>query len=371
MKPKILFLLGTRPEAIKLAPVIKIFKDDSSFIVKCCSSGQHREMLNQALDFFNIDIDFDLKVMKHNQSLGLLTSNIIKRFDAVLSNFAPDLVFIHGDTTTSFCGALTCFYKKIPIAHIEAGLRTNNRFSPFPEEMNRVFNGYLSTIHFAPTKQAVLNLAEAKVSENVILTGNTVVDSLQFGLSRLKELNYEPVWKSIVDPNKRMILVTQHRRENFGDGIDSILNAILTLSEREDVQILFPVHLNPNIRDKAYQLLSERQNIHLLPPMIYPDMLWSMEKCYFIITDSGGIQEEAPTLAKPFLITRGTTERPEAIDSGAGYLVGNDFHKIMTFSMRLLDDEKFYSSCINIKNPYGDGLASERIHKFIREYIQR
>lgn len=367
---KILFLFGTRPEAIKLAPLIQVFKKNESFNVKVCSSGQHLEMLDQVLSFFNIAVDYDMKVMAPNQSLATLTSKLISGFECILDDFAPDWVVIHGDTTTSFCGALVSFYKRIAVAHVEAGLRTNNRFSPFPEEMNRFFNSYLSTMHFAPTRRAVQNLTDMGMVKNVVLTGNTVVDSLKFGLSRLKELNYKPEWSHLVNDEKRIILVTQHRRENFGDGIDSILSAIIHLSSREDVQILFPVHLNPNVKSKVDQRLSNSKNILLLPPLPYVDLLWVMEKCTIIITDSGGIQEEAPTLGKPFLVTREVTERPESIEVGAGFLVGSDFNKIITFGKRLLDDEKFYSSCINIENPYGDGLASERIYEYIREHIQ-
>ncbi|GAB1444904.1 UDP-N-acetylglucosamine 2-epimerase (non-hydrolyzing) [Flammeovirgaceae bacterium] len=366
---KILFVFGTRPEAIKLAPVIKLFKKENDFDVKCCSTGQHQQLLEMVLAFFNIKVDFDLGVMEPNQTLGKLTSKIIDGLDLVLKKFSPDLVVIHGDTTTSFCGALTSFYNKIPVAHVEAGLRTNNKYSPFPEEINRALNGYLSTIHFAPTKGAVANLEAVKIVSNVILTGNTVVDSLQMGLTRLKELDYLPIWHNRVAANKRMILVTQHRRENFGKGIHSILQALLQISQRNDVQILFPVHLNPNVSSIVKELLSGNENIVLLEPLGYADLLWSMQKCSFIITDSGGIQEEAPSLGKPFLVTRETTERPEAIESGAGFLVGTNTSKIVDYSTRLLDDTSFYQASVNTINPYGDGNASSRILRFVKEYF--
>lgn len=369
MKKKILFVFGTRPEAIKLSPVIKTFLTDDTFEIISCSTGQHNEMLQQVVSFFELAVDINLQVMKPNQSLAGLTADIIRNLEPVLNSVSPDLVMVHGDTTTSFCGALTSFYNRIAIGHVEAGLRTDNRYSPFPEEMNRTFNGYLSNLHFAPTQKAVDNLVQANIKQNVFLTGNTVIDALNLGLSKLEKINYAPPWSNQLDANKRLILVTQHRRENFGEGITSILNALLKISERTDVQIVFPVHLNPAVRDEVYKILSCHPNILLLDPVPYADLLWCLRYSFMIITDSGGIQEEAPSLGKPFLVTREFTERPEAIECGAGFLVGTDSNEILKYTERLLDDFKFYSTFKNILNPYGDGLASQRILNAVKDFI--
>lgn len=364
-KKKILFLFGTRPEAIKLAPVIRAFRDNRSFEVVCCSTGQHTELLDHVVTFFEIPVDHSLKVMKPNQTLSDLTACLVKAIDAMMQSVIPDLVVVHGDTTTSFCGALVGFYNRKPVAHVEAGLRTGNKFSPYPEEMNRTFNGYLADIHFAPTETAVANLARVGIHKNVILTGNTVIDALKFGLEKLNETNFSPSWRNKIDRTKRLILVTQHRRENFGHGIASILQALQKLAGRGDVQILFPVHLNPNVRNPIFNMLGSHPHILLLEPLPYVELLWCMNQCEFIITDSGGIQEEAPAMRKPFLVTREFTERPEAIDCGAGFLVGTDHERIIELAERLLIDMNFYQSCTRLKNPYGDGKASERILNFI------
>lgn len=365
---KILFLFGTRPEAIKLAPVIKYFLKDGTFEVTCCSTGQHNEMLQQVISFFQLQVDINLNVMRTNQSLAGLTAEIIRNLEPILNSYSPDLVMVHGDTTTSFCGALTSFYNNIPVGHVEAGLRTNSKCSPFPEEMNRTFNGYVSSLHFAPTPGAVENLAKENIKDNVFLTGNTVIDALNLGLSNLENTGYAPSWAESVDISKRVILVTQHRRENFGDGILSILKALSSLSKRNDVQIIFPVHLNPKVRLEVHKMLADHSNILLLDPIPYPDLLWCLKNCYFIITDSGGIQEEAPSLGKPFLITRETTERPEAIDCGAGFLVGTDTKRILEYSEKLLEDFAFYAAFKNVKNPYGDGWASKRILDAVKDF---
>jgi UDP-N-acetylglucosamine 2-epimerase (non-hydrolysing) len=365
---KILFLFGTRPEAIKMAPVIHEFKRDSSFVTVCCNSGQHKEMIEPVIDFFELQIDYELNVMKPDQNLSKLSASLLSGVDELLNKIKPDLILIHGDTTTSFCGALAAFYNKVPIGHIEAGLRTHDKFSPFPEEMNRNFSGYLSNIHFAPTKKASDNLHAEGITNHVYLTGNTIVDALHLGLQKLKERNYTSGLLKLIDQSKKQILVTQHRRENFGESLHEILEALLALASRSDVQIIFPVHLNPNVRTQVNAMLKDHPSICLVEPLSYPDLLWIMNRCHFIITDSGGIQEESPSLKKPFLVTREVTERPEAIESGAGFLVGSDKEKIISLSVRFLEDSDFYHACVAGKNPYGEGDASSKILKAVKEF---
>jgi UDP-N-acetylglucosamine 2-epimerase (non-hydrolysing) len=361
---KILFVLGTRPEAIKMAPVIRQFIQNGEFEVVTCNTGQHSTMLDQVIEFFDITIDYNLKVMIPGQSLAQLTTNLMVKIDQLLGTIKPDLVFVHGDTTTSFVAALTSFYHQIKVAHVEAGLRTYNKWSPFPEELNRTFNGHISDIHFAPTSAAVQNLKKAGIQKKVVETGNTVIDALQLGLDILKQKRLIPNWANKLKENKKLILVTQHRRENFGKGLSNVLDALLVLANRNDVQVVFPVHLNPKVQQIVYEKFNNNNNILLLSPLPYPELIWIMSKCYMIITDSGGIQEEAPTLNKPFLVTRDTTERPEAIDSGAGVLVGTDYHRILSTGNKLLNDKKFYNECSKVENPYGDGLASNRILQY-------
>lgn len=362
---KILVVFGTRPEAIKMAPLIIAFKEMGNvFNVKVCVTAQHREMLDQVLDFFEIDPDYDLNLMKPNQNLFQITADIITEMKPVLEDFQPDMVFVHGDTTTSMATALASFYAGIKVCHVEAGLRTQNKLSPFPEEMNRQITGRISDMHFAPTIKSAQNLFSENVNkESVHVVGNTVIDSLIWANKKL--INYEDeeikMLKSLIDPSKRIILITGHRRENFGSGFLNICSAIKEVSQRKDVQVIFPVHLNPQVQNPVYSMLEGLPNVKLIRPLAYPAFVWLMNSCYLILTDSGGVQEEAPSLGKPVLVMRDTTERPEAIDAGTCKLVGTDYATITDNIFRLLDQDKVYNDMSMAHNPYGDGLAAKRI----------
>ncbi|QAR29921.1 UDP-N-acetylglucosamine 2-epimerase (non-hydrolyzing) [Ornithobacterium rhinotracheale] len=368
---KILSLFGTRPEAIKMAPLVKALNNESAFDAKVCVTAQHREMLDQVLDFFSITPDYDLNLMRPNQNLYTLTADIITSLKPILEEFKPDYVLVHGDTTTSMAGALAAFYAGSKVCHIEAGLRTHNINSPFPEELNRQITGRISTYHFAPTEFSKENLIKENVkNENIIVTGNTVIDALFEGREILKNYSNSEIeeLKSKLNLNKKIILVTGHRRENHGQGIIDICKALKNIAEKykDDVEIVYPVHLNPNILNTVNDLLRGISNIKLVSPLSYPSFVWLMNQSYFILTDSGGIQEEAPSLGKPVLVMRGNTERPEAVDAGTVKLVGTDIDKIMSNSSQLLDDSAYYASIQSIQNPYGDGKASERIINFLK-----
>jgi len=368
---KILFIFGTRPEAIKMAPLIKEFeKNKGKFNVKVCVTAQHREMLDQVLDFFKIKPDYDLDLMKPNQSLFTITADIIKSLESVLDSFNPDLVFVQGDTTTAFAGALAGFYKKIKIAHIEAGLRSHNRYSPFPEEINRVLAGHITDYHFAPTEKAKDNLINEGIKENVWVVGNTVIDALFLGLDIIKKEGEEKYYHffDFIDFSKKIILVTGHRRESFGEPFRNICYALKDLADRyDDIEIVYPVHLNPNVRKPVNEILKGHKRIHLIEPLSYPYLIWLMSKSYIILTDSGGIQEEAPSLGKPVLVMREVTERTEGIEAGTAKLVGTDKEKIVSEATRLLESESEYKKMANAVNPYGDGKASQRIVDILRE----
>jgi len=357
---KLLFFVGTRPEGIKMAPLINIFKQ-APFITKVCNTGQHKELLDQTLNFFQIKPDFDLAIMSPNQSLEKLTSRLLTTISELLDSEKPDLIFVHGDTTTCFVSALSAFYKKIPIAHIEAGLRTNNKFSPFPEEINRVIVSRLADFHFAPTELAKDNLLKDGIDpKKVFVTGNTVIDAL-FETIKLN--------KSEGD-HEKLILITGHRRENFGSGFKNIFSAIKSLANKyKDYNFVYPVHPNPNVKEIAEEYFSSLSNINLIPPVDYPQFVLLMKKSYLIITDSGGIQEEAPSLGKPVLVTRDTTERPEALESGTVLLVGDDVFKIEEEVSKLIDNKKYYNSFKKLQNPYGDGNASNKILNIIKEIL--
>ncbi|HXJ99935.1 MAG TPA: UDP-N-acetylglucosamine 2-epimerase (non-hydrolyzing) [Gelidibacter sp.] len=376
-KKKNLIIFGTRPEAIKMAPLVKAFlKETALFETKVCITAQHREMLDQVLDFFEIIPDFDLDLMKPNQTLNSLTSDILLELKPILDEFKPDYVYVHGDTTTTMASALASFYSGAKICHVEAGLRTYNLQSPFPEEMNRQVTGIISNYNFAPTDASRANLIqEGKVAENICVTGNTVIDALLYGIDRVNSSEFEDQeienLKSIVDPNKKTILVTGHRRENHGDGFVRICEALKQIAlQHPEAQIIYPVHLNPKVKDPVYRILSGMDNISLIDPLAYPAFIWLMEKSYLLITDSGGVQEEAPSLGKPVLVMRTTTERPEAVAAGTVILVGTDKDKIILEASRLLNDEKAYEAMTKVHNPYGDGKASERIVQFIQEQIK-
>lgn len=373
MKTKNLIIFGTRPEAIKMAPLVHEFsKYDQEFETRVCITAQHREMLDQVLSFFEIIPDYDLNIMRPNQNLHSLTADIIVQLKPILEDFKPDYVFVHGDTTTTMAASIAAFYSSCKVCHVEAGLRTYNLQSPFPEEMNRQVTGVLSHFHFAPTENSKNNLLkENKSEDSICVTGNTVIDALIKGIGKIKDGNYEDeeieTLKKIIQPDKKLILVTGHRRENHGNGFLNICEALKEIANsQKDVQIIYPVHLNPNVKEPVYKILSGIENITLISPLAYPAFIWLMDKSYIIITDSGGIQEEAPSLGKPVLVMRDTTERPEAVKAGTVILVGTDKNKIISEATRLLNNEDDYKKMSKVHNPYGDGNACERIVKFIK-----
>lgn len=368
---KILIVFGTRPEAIKMAPVVAQMKL-TGFDVKVCVTAQHRQMLDQVLNLFDITPDFDLDLMRKNQDLSDITQGCLAGLKKVLEAFMPDWVLVHGDTTTAFAAALAAYYRKIPVAHVEAGLRTGNIYSPWPEEMNRRLVAALTTIHFAPTEQAKQNLLHEGVPESAIhVTGNTVIDAL---LDVVKRIKKDPALSrglagqfSYLDPGRKLILVTGHRRENFGEGFENICHALRMLGERKDVEIVYPVHLNPNVQEPVYRILGDLERIHLIEPLDYLPFIYLMERAHFLITDSGGIQEEAPSLGKPVLVMRDTTERPEALAAGTVRLVGTERSLIAREATMLLDDSSHYEKMAKAHNPYGDGLAAKRIADIMKE----
>ncbi len=367
---KNLIIFGTRPEAIKMAPLVKAFQNDVAFETKVCVTAQHREMLDQVLDFFNIHPDFDLNLMKPGQNLYSLTADIIVGLKAVFDEFKPDYVYVHGDTTTTMASALAAFYSGAQVCHVEAGLRTYNRLAPFPEEINRQITGRISDYHFAPTESAMANLLLENVTQNSILvTGNTVIDALINSTDRVKKIDHQEInyLKNILDLSKKTILITCHRRENFGQGFINICESIKEIAiSNPGVQVIFPVHLNPNVRTPVFEILSDISNVFLIEPLTYPAFVWLMGESYLIITDSGGVQEEAPSLGKPVLVVRDTTERPEAVAAGTVILVGADKDKIILEANDLLNNTKRYQQMSELHNPYGDGKAAERIVNFIK-----
>ena len=368
-----LIVFGTRPEAIKMAPLVQSFLADSSLITKVCVTAQHREMLDQVLDFFEIKPDYDLDVMKPNQNLYSLTATIIEGMKPVLEEVNPDFVYVHGDTTTSMAVGIAAFYSGAKVCHIEAGLRTFDRQYPFPEEFNRQLTGKIADYHFAPTKLSKNNLLQENTNkDNIIVTGNTVIDALFFGIEKVNSNNFIDSeienLKEVLDFQKKIILVTGHRRENHGKGLLNICSALKTIATNNpEIQIIYPVHLNPNVEKPVHNLLSGINNIKLVKPLAYAAFIWLMEKSYLIITDSGGIQEEAPSLGKPVLVTRDTTERPEAVEEGTVLLVGTDTKKIIKETQKLISDTKYYNGMSLLHNPYGDGKATSRIVNFIKE----
>ena len=356
-----------------MAPLVKEFLKNSDFFeTKVCITAQHREMLDQVLDFFEIKPDYDLNLMKQNQNLYTLTADIISGLKPVLEEFCPDYVYVHGDTTTTMASSIAAFYSGAKVCHVEAGLRTFNKRSPFPEEMNRSVAGSISDFHFSPTIYSMKNLlAENILKENIIVTGNTVIDALHFSSEKVISNNYydeeiEVLKKGIVS-SRKLILVTGHRRENHGQGFINICRALKVIAENNsDIQIIYPVHLNPNVQKPVYELLEGVENIQLISPLSYPSFVWLMNKSYLIITDSGGVQEEAPSLGKPVLVMRETTERPEAVDIGTVLLVGVDTEKIVLRTQELLDNKEAYRLMSQLHNPYGDGNASTKIVEFIK-----
>ncbi len=368
---KIMVVFGTRPEAIKMVPVVMALKArPQDFDVQVCVTAQHREMLDQVLALFEITPDFDLNLMTPGQSLGGLTSRALQGLEDVFQAQKPDLVLVHGDTTTTFTASLAAFYQQIKIGHVEAGLRTGDIYSPWPEEFNRRVTGIVANYHFAPTEVSEKNLlAESTKPESVLVTGNTVIDALQWVVKKVEEdktLSAQLTAKfDFIEPYKKMILVTGHRRENFGDGFLNICQSLKELAQRDDVQIVYPVHLNPNVQKPVNDILGEMDNVHLIAPQDYLPFVYLMNQAHIILTDSGGVQEEAPSLGKPVLVMRDTTERPEAVEAGTVKLVGTNANTIKQAVIELLDNDEAYKSMSIAHNPYGDGQASHRIADFI------
>ena len=364
---KILFILGTRPEAIKLAPLIIKFRLDKKYETKVCITAQHREMLDHVLSFFEIIPDYDLNLMKHNQTLPELTANAFKEINLILLDFKPECVFVQGDTTTAFVGALAAYYNKIKVAHVEAGLRSGNKYAPFPEEINRKLISQIADYHFAPTELSLNNLHEENITTNVFNVGNTVIDALLLALNKIKSSNENVYFNkfSFLDFSKKIILLTVHRRENFGAPFIQIIEAIKELAAKykDDVQFIYPVHLNPNIKIPVDEHLSNIKNVFLIEPLQYSDLVWLMFKSYMVLTDSGGIQEEAPSFGKPVLVLRDVTERPEGITAGVSKLVGTYKNNIINEVELLIKDSSYYEKMSKTINPYGDGTTSDNIIK--------
>ena len=370
MKKKILIVFGTRPEAIKTAPVVKACRARAELDVKVCVTAQHRQMLDQAMEIFGLQADFDLNVMAPNQTLGDVTCKVLKGMESVFSRWSPDMILVQGDTTTVMAAALAAFYHKIAVGHVEAGLRTGNIYSPWPEEMNRLMAGNLATLHFAPTPRSAQNLLkENKNPATVFTTGNTVIDALHEAVKIMDGdaalLSQLAAQFPFLDATKRLVLVTGHRRENFGDGFIHICNAIKRVASRPDVQVVYPMHMNPNVRKPVNEILGGLSNVHLIEPLDYLSFLYMMRKSYLIMTDSGGVQEEAPSLGKPVIVMRDTTERPEAVDAGTVILAGTETEAMASAAERLLDDRAFYDKMAQAVNPYGDGLAAQRIAEIV------
>lgn len=363
---KVLTVIGTRPEAIKMALLIKALNTNPSFEHQLCITSQHRQMLDQVLNFFEIQADFDLKIMKSGQDLTDITCGVLKGLRDLFKIYLPDIILVHGDTTTCMAASLAAFYAGIRIGHIEAGLRTGNLSSPFPEEANRILVSRLASIHFAPTQKNRQNLIHEGIDDRkIIVTGNTVIDALIFAKEKVNTFSKDvsdPLIRKIFSEHSKIILVTGHRRENFGRGFINICEALREVAENHpEVEIVYPVHLNPNVQMPVKKILENIANIHLISPLSYEDFVYAMKQAYFIVTDSGGVQEEAPSLGKPVLVMRDTTERPEAVGSGTVILVGADRDKIFNGIETLLNDNKTYSSMLKAHNPYGDGKAVSRI----------
>ncbi|MCX7292063.1 UDP-N-acetylglucosamine 2-epimerase (non-hydrolyzing) [Janthinobacterium sp.] len=367
---KILSVFGTRPEAIKMAPILKKLAEQNAVESKVCVTAQHRQMLDQVLELFDIKPDFDLNLMKAGQDLTDISTNVLLGMREVFRTWRPDLVLVHGDTTTTLAASLAAYYEKIEVAHVEAGLRTGNIYSPWPEEMNRRLTGAIASVHFSPTELARENLLhEGVASQNILVTGNTVIDAL---LTVIERVNTDTVLKAkldkdfeFLDRSKRLILVTGHRRENFGMGFENICNALSEICLNDNVEVVFPVHLNPNVQGPVHQILGNNPAIHLIAPQDYLPFVYLMNRSHLILTDSGGVQEEAPSLGKPVLVMRDTTERPEAVAAGTVKLVGTDKQTIVDAVRLLIEDESEYLKMSHAHNPYGDGKASDRIAEYI------
>jgi UDP-N-acetylglucosamine 2-epimerase (non-hydrolysing) len=370
---KVLLVFGTRPEAIKLCPIVHYMREHGGgdFDPRVCVTGQHRHLLDQVLEAFQVRPDHDLNLMQPAQTLSQSTSRILAALEPVLAAEKPDIVLVQGDTTTTLAGALGAFYHRIPVGHVEAGLRTWDMAQPFPEEMNRVVTGRLSALHFAATEGSAENLRRENVDPATIhVTGNTGIDAVLHVRDRLAAGTIAGgVWQ--FDPNKKLIVVTAHRRESFGEGFENICAALGRLAERDDVQLVYPVHPNPNVTGPVKRHLEGKPNVTLLAPLGYTEFVDLMRQAYFLLTDSGGVQEEGPSLGKPILVMRDKTERPEAVDAGTVKLVGANEQRIYEASVQLLEDKELHSSMARVHNPYGDGRASERISAVIRSFLSR
>lgn len=369
---KVLLVFGTRPEAIKMAPLALHLKEQSNFETKVCVTGQHRQMLDQVLELFNLKPDFDLNLMKPGQTLSDVTSGVLKGLEEVFEEWLPDVVLVHGDTATTFAASLAAYYHKVKIGHVEAGLRTGDIYSPWPEEANRKLTGALANYHFAPTLSSYNNLIKENINpENITITGNTVIDALLKVKEKVENddkiiSNFNTQF-DFLDADKKLILVTGHRRENFGQGFLNICQALVNVAKKyENVQIVYPVHLNPNVQKPVNELLSGISNIHLIAPQDYLPFVYLMNRSYLILTDSGGIQEEAPSLGKPVLVMRDTTERPEAVEAGTVKLVGTDVVVIEKSVIELIEDSAIYQKMAEAYNPYGDGSACSQIIEFLK-----
>ncbi len=369
---KVLSVFGTRPEVIKMAPVVNALKSANNFESRICVTSQHRSMQDQMLELFNITADYDLDIMRKDQNLFHITTATLNNLKPILEDFAPDLVLVQGDTTTTFAASLAASYCKIPVAHIEAGLRSNNKLSPFPEEINRTLAGHLATWHFAPTEKSKLNLLKENISPDaVFVTGNTVIDAL---LYMKKHLNHDAIQQelpenifTLINDAKPYVLITGHRRESFGDGFENICQAIRELAKlHPEWQFIYPVHLNPNVQKPVFEILSNLKNVHLIEPIGYQSFVFLLNHSKIVLTDSGGVQEEAPSLGKPVLVMREVTERTEGVDAGTAKLVGTDINNIIHSTNELINNSQIYNEMAKAINPYGDGNASSRIIDLIR-----
>ncbi|MDL5591960.1 UDP-N-acetylglucosamine 2-epimerase (non-hydrolyzing) [Pseudomonas kribbensis] len=374
MSFNVMMVFGTRPEAIKMAPLARVLRQWPDIKLNICSTGQHREMLKQVLDAFELTVDEDLQVMTQGQTLNGLSQHLLAQLDQAYERVKPDIVLVHGDTTTSFIAALAAFNRQLPIGHVEAGLRTGNLRAPWPEEANRRLTGVIADLHFPPTGKAEANLLREGVpQDNIEITGNTVIDALLWMRTKQQQSNWRPATDSplaVLDDSRRMVLITGHRRENLGDGFQNICQALADLALRyPDVQFVYPVHLNPQVQSAVYGMLADKPNIYLVAPQDYPNFVWLMGRAHFILTDSGGVQEEAPAIGKPLLVLRDVTERPSVLEGGTVLLVGTDTAKIVKEASQLLDDEATYKRMSRVHSPYGDGHASERIAKRLHTWL--
>nr|WP_315020650.1 UDP-N-acetylglucosamine 2-epimerase (non-hydrolyzing) [uncultured Aminipila sp.] len=367
---KVMTVFGTRPEAIKMAPLVKKLNEAAGIESVLCVTAQHREMLDQVLELFQLTPDYDLNIMKQNQTISQITSNVLIGLEEVLKKEKPDVVLVHGDTTTTFAAGLASFYQQIKVGHVEAGLRTYDKYSPYPEEMNRVLTGHIADFHFSPTERNRVNLLkEAIDDDNIYITGNTVIDALLEVVDKPYEFEDETL-KNIDFNGRRVITVTCHRRENLGENMEHIFGAIRKIAEEfHDVEIIYPMHMNPKVRETANKILNGMERVHLIDPLQYQPFVNLMAKSYFIITDSGGMQEEAPSLGKPVLVVRRETERPEAVEAGTVKLAGVEMETIYNMSKQLLTDKSAYEAMAHAANPYGDGHACERIVDILKKKL--